>query len=171
MTDNRQPGRWLLLVHTEDRPGAAAAIAMVFSGRGIQIESLIGHGDPVYSAGRSEGVICIAFSAFAHRMEMVRRVLQRLEVVRRVACYDYLHDERLVKTATVLLSRTESGDDEPRPGLTSVAIASGGPPLVVFSGRPPDVDGAVASLGEQGRLLSASFSFSVTSESPAGASC
>lgn len=159
MERNRE-GHWLLLIETEDRPGAAAAIAMTFSGRGIQIESFIGYGDPAYSAGRREGIIVITFLAFAHRMEMVRRVLQRLEAVRSVVCYDYAHDARLVKTATVQLTRWDDQVRSLLEGFELTAVRVGdGRPVVVLSGRPVEVDRAAAVLCDHSLLVHAAYAF------------
>jgi hypothetical protein len=146
-------GHWLFAIRTEDRPGAAAAIAVVFSGRGVQIESFVGYGDPRYSAGRTEGVILITFAALRSRMEMVRRLLERLEVVRRVECHDYAEDPGLQKTATLSLSRWDAEVSALLAGFRVAVQADGaGRPTVVLNGRPAEVDRAVAALGERGWL-------------------
>lgn len=153
-------GHWLFVIRTEDRPGAAAAVAVVFSGRGTQIESFVGYGDPLYSAGRNEGVILITFAAFQSRMEMVRRLLERLEVVRSVECHDYTEEPGLLKTATACLSRWDATVEELLRGFpVSVLRAGDGPgrPAVVVSGRPVEVDRAVAALGERGWLVAAAY--------------
>jgi len=162
MTGRSREGHWLFFVKTEDRPGAAAAIAMIFSGRGIQIESFIGYGDPVYSAGRSEGNIVITFSTFAHRMELVRRILQRLEVVHSVDSHDYVNDPSLVKTATVCLSQRGGSIHELLRTFnlrTACAEVTGERTVAILSGRPVEVDRAVTVLSEKGCLLSAAYSF------------
>jgi len=159
--EQSREGHWLFLIETDDRPGAAAALAMVFSGRGIQIESFIGYGDPVYSAGRDTGIIVITFKAFRHRMEMVQRVLQRLEVVHTVDCRDYA-DESLVKTATVCLNRWDEAvgnllsdfDLDLHPPRQEVSA-----PIAVLSGRPPEVDRAVSALSQRAWLASATYAF------------
>jgi len=162
MMEQSREGHWLFLIETDDRPGAAAALAMVFSGRGIQIESFIGYGDPAYSAGRDTGIIVITFKAFRHRMEMVQRVLQRLEVVHTVDCSDYDADESLVKTATVALNRWDEAVENqlrdfdldlhsPRQGASH--------PIAILSGRPAEVDRAVSTLNERTWLASATYAF------------
>jgi len=159
--EQSREGHWLFLIETDDRPGAAAALATVFSGRGIQIESFIGYGDPVDSADLDTGVIVITFKAFKHRMEMVQRVLQRLEVVHTVDCCDYA-DESLVKTATVSLSRWDEtvknllGDFD----LDLHLSRENSPhPLAILSARPTEVDRAVSALSERGWLESATYAF------------
>lgn len=153
---------WLFLIRTEDRPGAAAAIAMVFSGRGIQIESFLGYGNPTYSESCREGVIVITFFAFRPRMEMVRRIIQRLEVVRRVDCYDYASTPGLLKTAMVRLSHGEGEIEEILRGFelrVSSAGSEAGRSVAILSGRPVEVDRAMAALGNRAWLLSAVYAF------------
>jgi hypothetical protein len=159
--EQSREGHWLFLIETDDRPGAAAALAMVFSGRGIQIESFIGYGDPVYSAGRDTGIIVITFKAFRHRMEMVQRVLQRLEVVHTVDCRDYA-DESLVKTATVSLSRWDETVENMLHDfdLDLTSPREDAPhPIAILSGRPVEVDRAVSTLSERAWLASATYAF------------
>lgn len=153
---------WLFLIRTEDRPGAAAAIAMVFSGRGIQIESFIGYGDPACAPDRREGMIAITFHAFRSRMEMVRRVLARLEAVRCVDCHDYARDPHLRKTATVRLSAAAVGFEAvlaQAPVSVSRIGSEAGAPMLVLAGRPVAVDQALAALTERGWLEAAAYAF------------
>ena len=97
-------GRWLFIIKTDDRPGAAASVAVAFSGRGLQIESFIGYGDINYHSRNTEGVIAITFQAFERQVHHVARVLTRLEQVRELDVYHY-DDPQLTKTATVRISR------------------------------------------------------------------
>lgn len=155
---------WLFLIRTEDRPGAAAAIAMVFSGRGIQIESFIGYGDPACSPDRREGMIAITFHAFRPRMEVVRRVLARLEAVRSVDCHDYARDPHLLKTATVRLTAAAwSSGAEAALGRIPVSLSrvggEAGDPVLVLAGRPVAVDQALAALADRGWLEAAAYAF------------
>ncbi|MFA6107166.1 MAG: hypothetical protein WDA75_00225 [Candidatus Latescibacterota bacterium] len=155
---------WLFLIRTEDRPGAAAAIAMVFSGRGIQIESFIGYGDPACSPDGREGMIAITFHAFRPRMEVVRRVLTRLEAVRSVDCHDYARDPRLLKTATVRLTASawtegvEAALSRIPVSLSRVGVEAGDP-VLVLAGRPVAVDQALTVLAERGWLEAAAYAF------------
>ena len=72
---------WIVVITTNDRPGDTAAIASVFSGRGIQIDSFIGFGSTPGDKGRSQGRILITFSAFAERCQALCRILASLEAV------------------------------------------------------------------------------------------
>jgi hypothetical protein len=135
---------------------------MVFSGRGIQIESFIGYGDPAGAPDRREGMIAITFHAFRPRMEMVRRVLARLEAVRSVDCHDYARDPHLRKTATVRLPASAAGFEAV---LASMPISvcrigdEAGALMLVLAGRPVAVDQALATLAGRGWLEAAAYSF------------
>lgn len=85
MNDTRQP--WLVILTTRDHAGDTAAIASVFSGRGLQIDSFIGFGDFTGSKGNREGKIMLTFRAFAYRCQSLCRVLESLEAVSTVHCY------------------------------------------------------------------------------------
>lgn len=156
-----KPGHWLFVVRTEDRPGAAADIAVVFSGRGIQLESLVGSGDLRHPPGEGQGTICLTFQAFESRQEMVRRVLQRLEVVRSVEGFDYDRDPRLVKAAAL---RLERWDDSVEAALVEAGVAfhrmddRAAGTIVSLSGRPPAVDHAIGALAGAGLLSEAACS-------------
>jgi acetolactate synthase small subunit len=79
---------WLLVLTTRDHPGDTAAIASVFSGRGIQIDSFIGFGSIAAAENRNQGRIMITFYAFPDRCQNLCRVLESLEAVRSVRCFD-----------------------------------------------------------------------------------
>lgn len=78
---------WIVVIITNDRPGDTAAIASVFSGRGIQIDSFIGFGSTPGDKGRLQGRILITFSAFAGRCQALCRILASLETVIAVRSY------------------------------------------------------------------------------------
>lgn len=85
MNDARQP--WLVVLTTRDHAGDTAAIASVFSGRGLQIDSFIGFGDFTGSTGSREGRIMLTFRAFPDRCQSLCRVLESLEAVSTVHRY------------------------------------------------------------------------------------
>ncbi|MBV5319242.1 MAG: hypothetical protein JZU50_15740 [Desulfobulbaceae bacterium] len=72
---------WLVVLTTRDHAGDTAAIASVFSGRGIQIDSFIGFGSNPKASGESQGRIMITFHAFEGRFRALCRVLASLEAV------------------------------------------------------------------------------------------
>jgi len=84
MTDERQ--QWLVVLTTRDHAGDTAAIASVFSGRGLQIDSFIGFGDFTGSKGNREGKIMLTFRAFPDRCQSLCRILESLEAVSTVRC-------------------------------------------------------------------------------------
>ena len=85
MNDTRQP--WLVVLTTRDHAGDTAAIASVFSGRGLQIDSFIGFGAFTDAKGNREGKILLTFRAFGDRCQSLCRVLESLEAVSTVHCY------------------------------------------------------------------------------------
>jgi len=78
---------WLVVLTTRDHAGDTAAIASVFSGRGIQIDSFIGFGGNPQASGEPQGRIMITFRAFAERSRALCRVLDSLEAVAGVRCF------------------------------------------------------------------------------------
>jgi len=76
-----EPQLWLVVLTTRDHAGDTAAIASVFSGRGIQIDSFLGFGSNPGVDGGSQGRIVITFRAFAERFGALCRVLASLEAV------------------------------------------------------------------------------------------
>jgi len=78
---------WLLVLTTRDHAGDTAAIASVFSGRGIQIDSFIGFGSVTGGDGKHEGRILVTFYAFDERCQSLCRILQSLEAVKSVRCF------------------------------------------------------------------------------------
>lgn len=85
MTDETQ--LWLVILTTRDHAGDTAAIASVFSGRGIQIDSFLGFGGNPQAGGASQGRIMLTFRAFAERCRNLCRVLASLEAVAEVRCF------------------------------------------------------------------------------------
>ncbi|MDR2550535.1 MAG: hypothetical protein LBD10_10100 [Desulfobulbus sp.] len=82
-----EPPVWLMVLITRDHAGDTAAIASVFSGRGIQIDSFIGFGSNPQASGEPQGRIMITFHAFADRCRTLCRVLVSLEAVAEVRCF------------------------------------------------------------------------------------
>lgn len=102
MNDTRQP--WLVVLSTRDHAGDTAAIASVFSGRGLQIDSFIGFGAFDPADGGSAGKIMLTFRAFAERCHSLCRILESLEAVTAVHCYgaeqiptELLQQSRIIK--------------------------------------------------------------------------
>ncbi len=83
---NEQPRLWLLVLTTRDHPGDTAAIASIFSGRGIQIDSFIGFGSIKTEDDSHEGRIMLTFYAYSERCQHLCRILESLEAVIAVRC-------------------------------------------------------------------------------------
>jgi hypothetical protein len=160
MENENREGHWLFIVKTEDRPGAAASIAVPFSGRGIQIESFIGYGNARYYQELSEGIIAITFKTFKRRMEMVHRALLRLELVKEVHVFDYENDASLVKSATARVRGSMADVQKVLEGM-SVGLnpvdTSGDDIGLVIYGRPTEVDEAVRKLTQAKCLVSSVY--------------
>ncbi len=78
---------WLVVLTTRDHAGDTAAIASVFSGRGIQLDSFLGFGGNPQAGDESQGRIMLTFRAFAERCRTLCRVLASLEAVAEVRCF------------------------------------------------------------------------------------
>lgn len=103
---------WLVVLTTRDRAGDTAAIASVFSGRGIQIDSFIGFGGNPRADGGSQGRIMITFNAFEERCRTLCRVLASLEAVAAVRYYaesdspqDLMKNAVIIKQLLALLEK------------------------------------------------------------------
>jgi hypothetical protein len=110
-----------------------------------------------YHSEATEGVIAITFMAFPRHMKSVAGVLCRLEQVRDLQVYDY-NDPRLVKTATIRVSRTVT-EIKAMAGDTPVSVvdlekAAGGTYGAVISGLPKDVDTVIKRIKQSGVLIS-----------------
>lgn len=153
-------GRWLFIVKTDDRPGAAASVAVAFSGRGLQIESFIGYGDINYHSRNTEGVIAITFQAFERQVHHVARVLTRLEQVRELDVYHY-EDPQLTKTATVRINRPvrelQSLAADCEAAVVDLNHEDDGTYGALVSGRPRDVDATIEAAIEQDLLVSSIY--------------
>lgn len=79
---------WLMVLHTEHIPGVAANIAVAFSRRGIQLESICAEADPDSPGDPPVALVSVTFRAFEERMQIVRRKLGRMEVVHRIDVWD-----------------------------------------------------------------------------------
>lgn len=84
-----EQSKWLLILSTHDRPGDTAAIASIFSGRGIQIDSFLGYGNNSDFEGKSNGSIVITFNAYKERKQMMCQLLESIQTVISLTCYEY----------------------------------------------------------------------------------
>ncbi|WP_062383997.1 hypothetical protein [Demequina iriomotensis] len=115
--------RWFAFVQVEDRSGASAAIAGVFSERGVSfgsISTLDVHG--------GVGTMCVEFGASERLAHVLVRTLERLAVVRSV---DLVHaDDARVRAVAVLAAVGEeigapAGVSVHRDGLEGTVLLTG----------------------------------------------
>jgi hypothetical protein len=113
---------WIILLTIHDRAGSTAAIASVFSGRGIQLDSFLGFGGELGRGNASCGKVLISFRAFPERVAVICRVLESLSVVTRLQSYRNADcPEAIREAAEVLraaLGQEESADSSSAPSLT-----------------------------------------------------
>ncbi len=102
---------WVILLTILDRAGSTAAIASVFSGRGIQLDSFLGFGGEPGEGSTSCGRVLISFSAFPERVAVICRVLESLSVVTRLQSYRYADCPEAIREAAEIL-RTAMGQEE-----------------------------------------------------------
>ena len=70
--------RWLLVARTDDRPGVLAALAGVFSTRGVNVDSVVA----VRGAGPGPpGTVLAVFRATQRRAVLLQRTVGRLDAV------------------------------------------------------------------------------------------
>lgn len=88
---------WLMVVHTQDRPGALSALSAVFSSRGVNFDSLA-----TGAVDGSVGSIALSFRTTARRARLLDRAVERLATVRAVTTR---HDDDPAVLAAGVVSR------------------------------------------------------------------
>jgi hypothetical protein len=102
--------RWIILLTILDRAGSTAAVASVFSGRGIQLDSFLGFGGESAKGEFSSGKVLISFRAFPERVAVICRVLESLSVVTKLESYQYADcPEEVLRAADTLKAAMEQG--------------------------------------------------------------
>ena len=96
----KAPESWVILLTILDRAGSTAAIASVFSGRGIQLNSFLGFGGKSVKGKSSNGKVLICFSAFPERVAVICRVLASLSVVSHLESFQYADCPEAIRQAT-----------------------------------------------------------------------
>ncbi|WP_062463160.1 hypothetical protein [Demequina soli] len=134
--------RWFAFTQVEDRSGASAAIAGVFSERGVSfgsISTLDVHG--------GIGTMCVEFAASERLAQVLVRTLARLAVVRAV---DLVRaDDARVRAVAVLAGVAVDPDT-----VAGVGVHRDGE-LVILTGPLPTVAAAVADLRGGGAAVEA----------------
>ncbi|WP_152659359.1 hypothetical protein [Demequina salsinemoris] len=132
--------RWFAFVTVEDRAGASAALAGVFSERGVSfgsISTLDVHG--------GIGTLSVEFSASERLAQVLVRTLERLAVVRSVSLV-HVEDPRVRAVAVICCPPPEIA----LPGVSAWTEDVDGEPTTVLRGSLPAIEAAVAELRAAG---------------------
>lgn len=153
--DEIESRRWIFVIRLWDRPGALAAMASVFSDRGISLESIVGHGAAVESG---KGIIVVSFTATDRKKQMALRALERLSRVISVSEYTY-ESPNLRKTALVHLRRGFPANLLKSQGVVSELIGSDSEnEIFLLAGLPATLDEVLERLEESKVLVDSVYS-------------
>lgn len=142
--------RWVFVIRLWDRPGALAAVASVFSDRGISLESIVGHGAFVETG---KGTIVVSFTATDRKKQMALRTLERLSRVISVSEYTY-ESPNLRKTALVHLRRGFPANLLKSQGVVSEPIGSDSESeIFLLAGLPATLDEVLHRLEDSNVLM------------------
>lgn len=100
--DNAARRHWVFRAHVVDRAGALTSIASAFSNRGINIQTVVGHGAEGEAA--HEGTVVMTFRCSEQEKDMMARVVRRLSKVVRLEERPY-NSHTLRKSAIIRVSR------------------------------------------------------------------
>lgn len=82
--------KWAFIISAADRPGIMTSVASVFSGRGLQVEAIMGNG------GRpGDAELTVIFEALESRKDSMFKLIGRLENVHHVEAHDCSADTLL----------------------------------------------------------------------------
>ncbi len=141
--------RWVFVVQALNKPGTLTAAAAVFSNRGVSLEGILGSGIGTTTA--EDGRMLFSFRATAPKQDLLKRSLERLPSIFKVAAYDY-EDPRLraIAVAKVIPQAALNRDRE---DLYVETIArSETSLLLLLSGGTIAVEDAIAHLRQQQQL-------------------
>jgi acetolactate synthase small subunit len=100
--DNAARRHWVFRAHVVDRAGALTSIASAFSNRGVNIQTVVGHGAEGEAA--HEGTVVMTFRSTESQKDMMARVVRRLSKV--VGLEERPYDSKtLRKSAVIRVSR------------------------------------------------------------------
>lgn len=143
-------------IEVRDEPGVMSAVAAVFAGRGVSMETVMAQRIVNRDGSRAAEVV-ITLRASAHRLAMLRRVLERLDYTVRVT---RVPDDSPYLVESALLE-LDPGSDPPAaaPGVrcSPLDAPDGAPDRYMMYGRPADVVAAIETLRERGTLVSARY--------------
>jgi acetolactate synthase small subunit len=141
--------RWVFVVRALNKPGTLTAAAAVFSNRGVSLEGILGSGIDTTTA--EDGRMLFSFRATEPKQDLLKRSLERLPSIFKVAAYDY-EDPRLraIAVAKVIPKAALNRDCE---DLSVETISrSETSVLLLLSGGTIAVEDAIAHLRQQQQL-------------------
>ncbi len=141
--------RWMFVIRALNHPGTLTAAAAVFSNRGISLEGFLGSG--IDTTTVEDGRLLFSFRATQAKRDLLKRSLERLPSIFRVDAYPY-SDPRLraIAIAKLILEAQVEATDS----LTIESIlCTEESRLLLLSGVPQIVEGAIAQLRQQRQLI------------------
>jgi acetolactate synthase small subunit len=145
--------RWVFVVRALNKPGTLTAAAAVFSNRGVSLEGILGSGISTTTA--EDGRMLFSFWATEPKQDLLKRSLERLPSIFKVAAYDY-EDPRLraIAVAKVIpkasLHKAFGRDSEDL--YVETISRSETSVLLLLSGGTIAVEDAIALLRQQQQL-------------------
>jgi len=140
--------RWVFVVRALDKPGTLTATAVVFSNRGVSLESILASG--IAPTTLEEGRLILIFRATPEKKELLHRTLERLSIIFRVDVYPY-DDDRLRAIAVAKLHQEMAIAPNDHYSVEQIAQTASGH-IVMLTGPPSIVETAIAELRDQGNL-------------------
>lgn len=106
--ENAARRHWVFRAHVMDRSGALTSMASAFSNRGINIQTVVGHG--AEGEATHEGTVVMTFRGSEEEKDTMARVVRRLSKVKRLEERPY-DSHSLRKSAIIRVSRRLSPKD------------------------------------------------------------
>jgi len=104
---------WVFRAHVLDRAGALTSIASAFSNRGINIDTVVGHG--AEEQATHDGTVVVTFRCDEEEKNRMVRVIGRLSKVTRLEEHPYdshnLRKAAIIRTTRRLTPRDVAGDE------------------------------------------------------------
>ncbi|HAA30181.1 MAG TPA: hypothetical protein DCE56_23975 [Cyanobacteria bacterium UBA8553] len=147
--------RWVFVIKAQDKPGAMAAAASVFSTRGVSLDTILG--GQMTGTGTDGGRIVLSFRATQRKQDMLLRVVERLSAVLKVDCYPYSSSE-LRAIAIVQVSASTDTDWKVSNVQTEIISISNDSQRILLTGSTSAVEQIVEMLHEQNALLDVAMS-------------
>ncbi len=151
--DEQQRQHWVFRVHVLDRAGALTSIASAFSNRGINLQTVVGHGAGK-QAGR-EGTVYMTFRASAEQKDMMARVIRRSTKVTGLEERPYdshsLRKSTVIRTTRRLAPRDVAGEEA---FLTCELMDQDPKGWTYFlAGAPSELDPVLTKLESEGIVM------------------